>query len=81
MVNAKAVGLSVAIVWGLTVFLMGLISGTGYGIGFVSALGTLYIGYAEGIMGSIFGLIYGLIDGFIFGFITAYLYTIFEKKM
>jgi len=81
MVNAKAVGLSVAVVWGLSVFLMGLISGTGYGIGFVTALGTLYIGYAEGIMGSILGLIYGLIDGFIFGFVVAYLYNVFEKKI
>jgi hypothetical protein len=79
MVNPKAAGISLAIVWGLTVFLMGLISGTGYGLGFVNAIGTLYIGYGEGIMGAIFGLIYGLIDGFIGGYVLAWLYNKFEK--
>jgi len=82
MLNPKAFGLSFAVLWGLTVFLMALISGgVGYGLGFVNALGTLYLGYGEGIMGSIYGLIYGLIDGFIFGFLVAFLYNMFEKKM
>lgn len=80
MLNPKAAGLSLAVVWGLTVFLMGLVSETGYGIGFVNAIGTLYIFYGEGIVGSVVGLIYGLIDGFIFGFLVAYLYNMFEKK-
>lgn len=79
MVNPKAAGIALAITWGLTVFLMGLISGTGYGLGFVNAIGTLYIGYGEGIMASILGLVYGLIDGFIGGFVLAWLYNKFEK--
>ncbi len=80
MLNPKAVGISLAIVWGVSVFLMGLISGTGYGLGFVNALGTMYIYYQPGIIGAIIGLIYGLIDGFIGGFVFAYLYNMFEKK-
>lgn len=79
MLNPKAAGISLAVVWGLTVFLMGLISGTGYGLGFVNAIGTIYIYYGTGIVGSIVGLIYALIDGFIGGFVLAWLYNKFEK--
>jgi len=79
MLNPKNFGLAAAVTWGLSVFLMGLIGG-GYGLGFVNALGTVYLGYGEGVMGAVIGLVYGLIDGFIGGYIFAWLYNYFEGK-
>lgn len=81
MLNTKSFALAAGITWGIGVFLMGLISGAGVGLGFVNLLGTMYLGYQPGIVGSIIGLIYGIIDGFIGGFIFAYLYNMFEAKM
>ena len=74
--DAKAFGLAGGIIWGIAVFLMALVSGgTGYGIGFVYAIGTIYLGVQPGIAGAILGLIYGFIDAFIGCFIFAWLYN------
>ncbi len=63
------------IIWGIAVFLMAIISGdTGYSIGFVHAIGTIYIGVQPGIVGAILGLVYGFIGAFIGCFIFAWLY-------
>ena len=69
------------IVWSVAVLLMALISGgTGYGIGFIHAIGTMYMGVQPGIVGAILGLVYGFIDAFIGCFIFAWLYNIFEVR-
>ena len=40
--NPKAFALAGGIIWGIAVFLMALVSGgTGYGLGFIYALGTI----------------------------------------
>jgi len=79
--NPKNLGLAGGVLWGVMAFVMSLLAtGTGYGAGFVGALGGLYIGYGEGIMGSILGLVYGFLDGFIGLYILGWLYNLFEKK-
>ncbi len=76
-----AFAVSGGIIWGVAVFLMALVSGgTGYGLGFIYAIGTIYIGVQPGILGAILGLVYGFIDMFIFGFIFVTLYNIIEAK-
>ena len=80
MLNAKSLGLAAGVLWGLSVFVMALVGLTGYLTGIVAALGTVYIGYQEGIVGAIIGLIYGFIDGFIWFFLLGWLYNMFEGK-
>lgn len=78
--NPKAFGLSAGIIWGITCLIMALVSGTGYGLGLVHGLGSIYIGYGPGIVGSILGAIYGFLDGFIGGYIFVWIYNIIDTK-
>ena len=48
-----------------------------YGEGFVVAIGTLYLGYAPSIAGSVIGALIGFVDAFIGGVIVAWLYNVF----
>ncbi len=79
--QAKSFALAGGVLWGLVCFIMALVSGTGYGLGLVHGLGTLYLGYTPGIVGAVIGLIYGFLDAFIGLFIFAWLYNHFESKV
>lgn len=73
-----ALGLSMGILWGVYVLLMGLVAAFyAYGKPFVAAVGGLYIGYEPTIVGSIIGGAIGFVDAFISGFLIAWLYNLF----
>ncbi|AHE66660.1 bacteriophage holin [Legionella oakridgensis] len=75
-----ALGLSLGIVWGISLFIMGLSAYFfAYGEIFVTSVGTLYVGYDATILGSIIGGIIGFIDAFIGGVIVAWLYNFFSN--
>ena len=79
--NAKAFGLAGAVLWGLVMFVMTLLAaGTGYGIGFIYAMSTIYPGLQPVGLEAPLALVYGLIDGFIGCFIFAWLYNKIEAK-
>ncbi len=77
--NPKSLGLAGGILWGLVCIIMAFVSQTGYGLGLVHGLATIYIGYQAGFIGAILGGIYGFIDGFIGFFIVAWIYNYFNK--
>lgn len=72
-------GLAAGTFWGLYLLIMGLL-GTYYAYGhpFISAVGTLYIGYEPTLKGSFIGAVIGLIDGFLDAFVFAWLYNRFS---
>lgn len=73
-----SLGLSLGILWGLSLVLMGLLAHyVAYGQTFVTAIGTVYFGYAPSITGSLLGGGIGFIDAFITGFLIAWLYNKF----
>lgn len=73
-----ALGLSLGILWGLSLFVLGLVAyHYSYGQPAVAAIATLYVGYEPSVMGSIIGGVIGFIDAFITGFIVAWLYNRF----
>lgn len=77
-ISPVAMGMSLGIIWGVSLLVMGLVAHYYlYGEHFVSALGTLYVGYVPSIKGSILGGIIGFVDAFITGFIIAWLYNRF----
>ena len=78
--HVLSLGLALGVVWGLSVFLIGLLAMTGYGMELVKLLGSFYIGYAATIGGSLIGLVYGFFDGLIGGAIVAWLYNCFSAK-
>ncbi|WED42845.1 bacteriophage holin [Legionella cardiaca] len=73
-----SLGLSLGILWGVFVLIIGLIATyNAYGKPFVAAMGGLYIGYQPTILGSLIGGLIAFIDFFIFGFLIAWLYNLF----
>jgi len=74
-----ALGLSVGILWGLSVLIMGLMAYYyAFGRPFVDAMSTLYLGYEPSIQGSLIGGLIGFIDSFIMGALVAWLYNCFS---
>ncbi|MDE1856070.1 MAG: hypothetical protein KGH49_02435 [Candidatus Micrarchaeota archaeon] len=73
----KKAALGAGVVWGLGVFGLGLMSaatGGTYGAAFITALGSIYLGYAGTPLGAIIGGILAFIDGAIAGAIFGYVY-------
>lgn len=78
--NVKALGLTLGIVWGAALLIMGIVATFfNYGDGFVGALGSLYCGYKATILGSLIGGVWGFIDAGICGVIIAWLYNKLAK--
>lgn len=73
--NSRALGLTVGIIWGVTVFVVTLLVWAGEGGGQLQHLQGLYLGYSVSLAGSIVGLIYGFIHGLIFGWVFGWLYN------
>lgn len=72
-------GLALGLLWGLSVLITGLITTLhgGWGVGFVTTIGSMYIGYTNTYLGSIIGGIWGFVDGFIGGILLAWFYNCF----
>jgi hypothetical protein len=69
-------GLAFGILWAVAALFLGLATMFwGYGSMFVELLGSVYIGYAPTIIGTIIGLVWAFIDGFIGAFLLAWIYN------
>ncbi len=78
--SPMSLGLSMGIIWGGMVFLMGLLAHFfEYGTAFVTSMGIMYVGYEPSILGSAIGGVMGFVDGLIIGLLIASLYNIFLK--
>jgi hypothetical protein len=79
--NIKALGLSLGLVWGLTILLatwwLLIMDSSGMTI---SGLKKIYFGYSFSWVGGLIGLLWGFIDGFISGVVIARLYNLFNRK-
>jgi hypothetical protein len=73
--QAPAFGIAIGVVWGLGVFFAGIAAMFGWGGGFVTVLGSFYIGYGASIVGAIIGAIWAVVDGFVAGFVIAWIYN------
>ncbi len=77
--SPRALGLSLGIIWGLAVLIIGLAATFwGYGTQFVSMFEALYPGFKLGIQGCIIGGLWGLVDGFVFGVLLGWIYNRFN---
>lgn len=78
--DVKAFGIAVGVVWGVSVFILGIAAMlSGWGGEFVQFLAKMYYGYQPTILGSLIGAIYGFIDAGIGGIILAWLYNKLAK--
>lgn len=76
-----AFGLAIGIVWAIVVFSAGFTAqpSWGYGVGFVTSLSSIYIGYGPSLEGSFIGALWALIDGLIVGLLIAWVYNFFAS--
>jgi len=83
-INIKALSLTVAIVWGGSILLIGLANliWIGYGVAFLEIASSIYPGYrGPSSFGQVIvGTLYGLVDGFVGGLIIGWLYNLFIPK-
>jgi len=78
--NPLPLGLALGVLWGFWLFTVGLSAYYfAYGIPFVTAMGTLYVGYAPSIAGSLLGGLIGFTDAFCGGLVVAWLYNAFSS--
>jgi len=84
-VSIKALGLTIALLWGGIVLLVGLgnLGFPGYGSAFLEVVASIYPGYhATSSIGSVLvGTLYALADGFIGGLIAGWLYNLFVGRI
>ncbi len=75
-INIKALALTGGIIWGLTLFVITLISlKTTYADSFLIVIMSIYQGFKVTLLGSLIGLVYGLVYGFIFLWLIGWLYN------
>jgi hypothetical protein len=79
--NIRATAFALGILWGAAVLVTGLANliWSGYGIGFLQLLASVYPGYkVSGSIGDLItGFLYALVDGGLFGLVFAWLYNRF----
>ena len=76
-----SLGLSIGLVWGLTILLATwwLVGNDSVGF-YMSKLGTFYFGYSVSWLGALLGLIWGFVHGFVTGFFIAAVYNLVRPK-
>ncbi|UCD28877.1 MAG: hypothetical protein JSV03_17675 [Planctomycetota bacterium] len=81
--NVKAMAISIALVWGGAVFLVGLTNliWPSYGGAFLELVASVYPGYkaTASIADVIVGTLYALLDGLVAGLIFAWVYNVFTS--
>ncbi len=75
--NPKALGLTLGILWGMTVLLCTLWITVQGGGGHLLLLKQFYWGYSVSFTGAIVGMLYGFVNGFLGGWIVAWVYNRF----
>lgn len=80
MLNAKNFGLAGGILWGAAMLLLTWLALlTGYAMGLLEAISSLYPGYSITWLGGIIGAVYGFVDAGIGFFVFAWIYNKLEK--
>jgi len=80
MINPRALALSLGILVGGALVILGWIASFGWLENMVNAIGTVYLGYQPGFTGGLIGGLWGLIDWAIGGYILGLLYNWFSLK-
>lgn len=75
-----ALGLSLGVIWGLSVLLMGLLAHyLSYGTAFVTAMGVVYGGYEPSIVGAVIGGVFSFTNALVIGALIAWFYNMFAN--
>jgi hypothetical protein len=79
--SARALAISFGILWGCSLFVVGLINlaAPGYGAEFLRGMGSVYPGFyhSRTFLDVLLGTVYGFVDGAVGGWIFGWLYNWF----
>lgn len=79
--DVRAFALACGVTWGLGTLILGLLAFfSGVGMLAVTNLGSVYVGFAPTLAGSMIGALWGFIDGIVGGLILGFIYNRFTKK-
>ncbi len=83
-IQVGALGVAGGVLWGATVFLVGLASliWPGYGADFLRLVASIYPGYhaGPGFGQVVVGAMYAVVDGFVGGLLLGWLYNVFAGR-
>lgn len=79
-ISVFGVALGIGAAWAFMVFFAGIASIFNWGMTFVTAMSSIYVGYGPTVLGTLIGTFWGFIDGAIFGLIFATIYNLVQKK-
>ena len=68
-------GVAIGLVWGLGIFVLGLLSMAQIGNPIIHVFGSLYIGYKATFLGCVLGFVWGFLHGFVNGALIAFFYN------
>ncbi|MBW2998436.1 bacteriophage holin [Candidatus Woesearchaeota archaeon] len=79
--NVRAFAVSLGLVCGIGVFILGIVSMFGWGIILIRPISSIYVGFAPTVVGSLIGAVWAFVDGAIGGLIFATLYNYVAEKV
>lgn len=77
----RALGLSLGVVWGLTVFAATIWANIRGGGATLRVLDAFYLGFSISYPGAVIGLVWGFVNGFVWGVLIASFYNMFFKML
>jgi len=80
ILNIRALVISLAILWGGLITILGWTASYGWGEEMVATMSSIYIGYRPGFLGGLTGGFWGALDGGIGGLVFGLLYNWFAKR-
>jgi hypothetical protein len=75
LIGKKNLGIALGTVFGVFTLLLGWIAASGFFVGIVEVLSTLYMGYEPSLLGALLGALSAFIHGFITGYLIAFVYN------
>lgn len=73
--SVKGLAVAVGAAWALLMLALGLGAMFGWGVKFLEAMSSIYIGFAPTFPGILIGVAWGFLDGAIAGAIVAFVYN------
>jgi len=70
-----ALGVAIGVLWALYIGILGIAAMYGWGAELVTAMASLYLGYAASVAGAVVGAVWAFADGLVAGVVIGWVYN------